>query len=228
MSNKHYKKKNPSIILKLLLILVLVLAFCVGAILLVINFTGNDKKLSAPTVMPTQTPIQATLKPSEKPEKTEKNTTSEKPLENSSAPSFSSVSASSSKDSVKTEKGIIKYTVSNLTDNDKETTWTPSEDDSTPFVKFSSKSKQTVSGFTIENGYSKNENLYAQNNRAKKIQITVDDDEFEYTLQDLGCGIKQTVYLPEKTTTTKIEIKFISFYKGTKYNDLCITEIEPF
>ena len=65
--------------------------------------------------------------------------------------------------------------------------------------------------------------LFYENNRIKKAAIWIDDKRsFEINFNDYVEFTEITV--PEKTKKVRIEI--LEVYKGTKYNDTCITKID--
>jgi hypothetical protein len=83
--------------------------------------------------------------------------------------------------------------------------------------------------FVFSNGfvdYNRN-NLYNDNNRAKKIRIINDtyDECYEIDLEDTPNY--QTIMIEFKNVVKKIKIEILEVYQGEKYNDLCINLIMP-
>ena len=105
------------------------------------------------------------------------------------------------------------------------------------WIKLSADSPQKVKGVKILNGYTKYSDgygmwIYYANSRPKDITISFSDgtsvaktledvfDKANYIYQDVDFGgIKTTDY---------IKITIDSIYRGTKWNDCCITEIKPY
>lgn len=234
-SSRHESKGDKSLLI-MILIFALVVIFCCGAVIGVITLTGNNKTLHAPqtptpyvlrTAEPAATDA-ATEQPTENNLQTDPPSPSPNSDEDEEIPVFTKITASSVREAYRGNNVYITYTAKNLTDNNSETAWTPEESDTNPWVLFKSSSKQKISGFEIENGYSKNENLYYQNMRAKNIIIACGGEDYKFVLKDSGCGIKQTVTLPEPVLSESVKITVADTYAGNKYNELCISEITPF
>lgn len=84
----------------------------------------------------------------------------------------------------------------------------------------------TLSGVRIINGYAKSKDIYAMNNRIKKVEIILSDGtNFIYTLEDDTLNF-QTLDFGKEITTRYITIKILEVYKGSKFNDTCISEVE--
>lgn len=84
-----------------------------------------------------------------------------------------------------------------------------------------------VSGFHINAGYQKNQDIYSKNSRPAQIQVTDDEGrKYLYDLQDLN-GV-QTIEFTAPLKTNSITIEIISVYYGTKYEDTAISEISFF
>lgn len=95
------------------------------------------------------------------------------------------------------------------------------------FSKPDEQSKKKCKSFVIMNGYVDffRTDLYKKNNRVKKIQIESMDSEekynFDYILEDTPNF--QEIQLPRYTK--KIKITILDVYKGTDYDDTCISGI---
>ncbi len=228
--SKHQsrKRKDKDNSLKVLfIILVAVIAICAAIAFSVMALTGNEKKLSAPAT-PTPT-ITATPQP-----KATEEAQTEKPTPSASAspshtakegtPSFTKITASSSR----ADYNSITYGAENVSDKNSSTAWTPEENSENPWICFSSKTEQTLSGFYIQNGYFKSEKLYNENMRAKDIEVDCNGEAFEFTLNDAGFGKLQNVKFPQPVKCSSLKITVLSYYEGSKYNELCISEIEPY
>ncbi len=207
--SKHKKKSRG--LLVMFIIFVAVALVCAAAGVSVLIFTGNTKKLHAPTPPP-----QAVVTPPPKP--------SFSAPPQSDTPEFTGVTASS----VLPASGKITYDPECAADGYPDTAWSPAPDDKSPWIELSADEKQTVAGFYIVNGYAKSERLFLENRRAKSITVTVDGAEYSFTLEDGEFGERERIELPEPAETSVLKITVNSSYKGTKYDDICITDIEPF
>jgi len=85
--------------------------------------------------------------------------------------------------------------------------------------------------FRIKNGYQKSPALFAQNNRVKEIRITIAKDYMDRYRQIHMLEDKQgwqEVKIEGPFDFNKITIEILSVYKGEKYDDTCISEIEVY
>jgi len=235
--NRRRKTQNKTVLIMICLLLVCIIS-CATAIIGVISFTGNEKKLHAPqtptpyiakTPAPTEEP-EMTQSPenSEKPEESETPKESKKPEKKSKSPVFTKAFSSSVREPHNGDKVYITYVAKNVLDGNVKTTWTPDSEDKEPWIKLTGQTTQTVSGLEIENGYSKTEKLYNENMRAKDITVSCGGEEFEFTLDDAGCGVIQNIDFPYQMEVKEIKITINSFYSGTKYNELCISGIKAY
>lgn len=84
----------------------------------------------------------------------------------------------------------------------------------------------------IMNGINSSKELFNANNRVKKIKIFYADflsnfqNEYETTLTDI-MGM-QYVYLPETVNISIVSFQIQDVYKGSTYDDTCISEIQIF
>lgn len=228
--------------LLIVLALIIVILICIGIAVFAITSSKPANKIEAPhtpaptettTEMPEATEAIATEEPEETeaptpvptPQPTPETVSTPKPAP---APVFNLVSSSSDREPFKTSTTTYTYPVTNAFDNNSTTVWSPGISDSNPWIRISSNSAQSVSGLEIENGYSKNSKSYYNNNRAKDISVTCNGKTYYYTLADKGPGVKQKISFNETIVTNSITINFISEYYGSKYDDLCITQISPY
>ncbi|WP_207649347.1 NADase-type glycan-binding domain-containing protein [Clostridium grantii] len=83
-----------------------------------------------------------------------------------------------------------------------------------------------VNGIIIENGYKKTEKLYFENNRPKTLEIElIGQDTFTVQLPD---DFENSYYLklPKTYDAIGVKITILDVYKGSKYSDTCISEIQ--
>lgn len=145
------------------------------------------------------------------------------------------------------------YSVENLYDNDTDTAWVEGKKDSGigESVKLNinesggDSTARKITGLKIINGYAKSKDIFYKNNRVKKMKITTGqsiltenpDDPEDYavfvnkeqekiiTLEDTMKP--QIINIDSEGFTNYIICEILEVYKGTKYNDTCITEIQP-
>lgn len=75
------------------------------------------------------------------------------------------------------------------------------------------------------NGYCKSEDLYKKNNRVKNIRIVFSDGtSIDRYLEDEYANYNLIV-LPEPVICNEFYIEITDIYRGTHYDDTCISEI---
>ena len=103
------------------------------------------------------------------------------------------------------------------------------------WIHFSAGTTQYVKGIRILNGYTKYSDVYGMwiyyaNNRPQTIQISFSDGtSMSYTMADVFNNadyIYQDIPFGEYKEVTWIRITIDSIYKGDKWNDCCISEIQ--
>jgi hypothetical protein len=144
---------------------------------------------------------------------------------------------------------LYEYPIENIMDNNINTCWAEEQKDRSyssydndesgigEYIFITTVRKTKEKGFTYEeekllkgikiiNGYSKSESTYMNNNRVKEIEIELSDKQrMTFVLEDNNMDF-QTLLFPEPIKTTHVKIFIRDIYKGTKYNDTCISEIE--
>ncbi|WP_164914145.1 NADase-type glycan-binding domain-containing protein [Aquimarina sediminis] len=79
---------------------------------------------------------------------------------------------------------------------------------------------------SLINGYVKSEVLFYENTRVREVEVYI-DDQFIETVVLMDTPLVQELEVDAIFKTNDIiTLKPISFYKGTKYDDVCITEIQ--
>ena len=115
------------------------------------------------------------------------------------------------------EKRPFLYTIQNAFDKNPETAYVEkSEDDD---ISISIVSDKKIKRVGIINGFVKTPNLYASNNRIRKIDI----NHKLFELKDMHS--KDFVFF-DIPLSSDIYIQTVELYKGTKYSDTCIAEIQ--
>ena len=123
----------------------------------------------------------------------------------------------------------IQHIPERLIDQDTTTAWVEgvSGTGEGEFVCFELDGSYTINGIKIWNGYQKSEDLYYKNARPQKLEVEVSDGTSErLKLQDNVDG-SQTFYFDGRITSY-VKISILSTYKGSKYEDTVMSEIELF
>ena len=117
------------------------------------------------------------------------------------------------------------YCPDNVMDGDSITAWVEGVEGEgvNEWIRFEFDSTMTISHIDILAGYFKSRRLFSENNRIAKIEMIFSDSTgMEFLLEDkMGW---QTYELNKETDSIKIIIKDV--YRGSKYNDTCISEIK--
>ena len=123
----------------------------------------------------------------------------------------------------------IQHIPERLIDQDTTTAWVEgvSGTGEGEFVCFEFDGSYTINGIKIWNGYQKSEDLYYKNARPQKLEVEFSDGTSErLKLQDNVDG-SQTFYFDGRITSY-VKISILSTYKGSKYEDTVMSEIELF
>lgn len=84
-----------------------------------------------------------------------------------------------------------------------------------------------VSGFTINAGYQKNDDVFGKNSRPAALLVTFSDGTgIDITLKDVN--EQQQVIFPSAVETSSITLTIQSVYPGSKYEDTVISELQFF
>lgn len=122
------------------------------------------------------------------------------------------------------------YYPDNVTDDDVTTAWV--EDGKGygegEWIAFSSDTVQCVNGVRIVNGYCKSEEAYFNNSRVKEMNIFFDDGSIENIVLDDEFAKYQEYEFTYSRKSQYVRFEIVSTYKGVKYKDTCISEIEMF
>lgn len=123
---------------------------------------------------------------------------------------------------------IKKYPVANAIDGDPGTTWvyecnSTSKSFAGFLISFDTKTK--IDGISLINGYAKSASLYLMNSSVSSFEIIFPNKK-KYTFKCNESTDIQKFNFPRQDVEWMI-FKVVSERKGTKYNDLCISEISP-
>jgi hypothetical protein len=149
-------------------------------------------------------------------------------------PVISSITASSTLEST-----YNSYITDNLLDNNKDTAWVEGVDgdgigeylDIRITNSGGDYTMRAVDKIGIINGYTKNYSTFTQNNRIKKAKVEVIDKNYEtheYFIYLEDNQSTQFIEFDKPILTNKIKLTIQEVYKGTKYNDTCLSEIIVF
>lgn len=129
-----------------------------------------------------------------------------------------------------------RYSPLNLLDNDPKTAWVEGVkgdgigEDLTIYISDSAGrwTARSVHKLGIVSGYAKSKDIFYKNNRPKKIKLTVYPyNSSKYSMEHILKDSMEMQYieLKEKTLTSDIKIEILSVYKGSKYDDTCISDV---
>ena len=87
--------------------------------------------------------------------------------------------------------------------------------------------EQYVSGMEIINGYNKSSSLFYKNGRVLKLRFEFSDGS--YIDRDIGDDYSlQTISFGKVVCTSTIKISIQKYKSGNKYDDICISFINPY
>ena len=157
------------------------------------------------------------------------NSTQDLHTENSEMPAISMENIQRVSASSYLKEKSIQHIPERLIDQDTTTAWVEgvSGTGEGEFVCFELDGSYTINGIKIWNGYQKSEDLYYKNARPQKLEVEFSDGTSErLKLQDNVDG-SQTFYFDGRITSY-VKISILSTYKGSKYEDTVMSEIELF
>lgn len=170
--------------------------------------------------------------------KPEKKTTKKKTTTEAPEPDFEfedwemnvkSVSCSSNLKRQTNGDKVYTYVAENLVDGDLSTSWTEGVDGSgiDEWIQIDLEEKDWISEIYFANGYLSSEKSYKNNNRVKKCLVEFSDgSSYKFTLEDSYDLQPDILEIPDMVETDYIRITILDVYKGSKYNDTCISEIQ--
>lgn len=83
-----------------------------------------------------------------------------------------------------------------------------------------------IKDLKLINGYSKNADIYYKNNRVKKIKVEFSNGEKIYQELEDGLSSFQRIDIKDSIISKSIKITILEVFKGTKYSDTAISEID--
>jgi len=123
----------------------------------------------------------------------------------------------------------VSYAASNVKDGKVSTVWVEGEDGSGlgSWIEIDLGGEQTITHLRLWNGNWYSWDFWNRHNRAKEIELTFSDQSTQkFTLKDEKLPEEIRFIKPVTTSTIKIKIKGI--YRGSTFNDTCISEIAIF
>ncbi|MDE6362718.1 MAG: zinc-ribbon domain-containing protein [Lachnospiraceae bacterium] len=126
------------------------------------------------------------------------------------------------------------YKAETLLDGDRETCWSEGADGTGEgeyiYIEFTC--PVYLSEISFLNGYMKNESVYHANGKIKRALISVDGEDFEAEFCDWQYDqVEYSLYtdnfvFDEPVRTQYLQITILEGQKGTKYDDICVTETD--
>lgn len=118
----------------------------------------------------------------------------------------------------------ISYGAVNLTDRDMKTAWCASrhENDKRE-MEIVIDSQAPIGGVGLINGYAKSDSLYKANYRVRRLKVLTESGELG-NMEIKDSSIPQWVEFPA-TVQGRIKLVIYDYYKGNRYNDVCVTEL---
>ena len=121
------------------------------------------------------------------------------------------------------EKDYSRYSLINMFDNNPETSFVEDSNDDNITLKFGLHYTDThITKIKIINGYAQSESLYYKNNRVKALSIKNGNNSTELALKET----LESQLITVDFSARGFSIKSTALYKGTKYNDTCIAELD--
>ena len=119
------------------------------------------------------------------------------------------------------------YPASNATDGDVHTAWAEGAYDigAGETIYISTPSCEAIAGFAIMNGYQKDADTFYKNGRICTARVHAGDGYTDVELFDIIGW--QYVEFEQSVHTDVIAIEILSAYPGSKYADVCVTELYP-
>lgn len=123
------------------------------------------------------------------------------------------------------------YAPSNALDGLPATCWSASRQrDAAPWIRLSAQEDQLVRGVALLPGYAKSASILEKNHRIEQLEITLSDGtSLTRSLTDMESPESwRVVFLDQPVRCRWIQLTVRSVYRGSRYDDVCISEIQVF
>ena len=176
---------------------------------------GSSSKTTTPTPTPTATPT----------EKAEKVTASLLSDSDARPSGYSKLTVKDAKASSNVVQEGYDNSVKMLLDGDETSSWQEGAagDGIGEYVRLNLGSEKEVRYITLKLGNWRDMDRYQMNNRPKQLTIWLDDESYTLTFPDEKKEF--CVILSDECQVSTIQIYIDSVYKGTEWDDTCISEV---
>ena len=132
------------------------------------------------------------------------------------------------------EKDPLKYGLQNAFDGDPATSYVENTEDDLFYIEISFPYKSFDNSMfctrvSLINGYASNTNIYSLNNRIENIDFIyktwAEDSSLEKIIAADNCLMNQFFMVNSSTGNYSYKFKVNSLYKGSKYKDSCLAEV---
>ena len=123
----------------------------------------------------------------------------------------------------------VSYAASNIKDGKVSTVWVEGEDGSGlgSWLELDLGGSQTVTHIKLWSGNWYSWDFWNRHNRPKEIELTFSDESTQkFTLKDEK--IPEEIRFDKPITTSSIKLKIKGIYRGTTFNDTCVSEVAVF
>lgn len=119
------------------------------------------------------------------------------------------------------------YRPANMTDGKKETAWSEGDPGNGigQWVKFGLDKSKRLKTVRIISGYAKTDAIFRANNRIKQLRMTFSNGKSQVAVLE-DTPEYQRVLIDSDSPATFVKFEILEVYKGSKYSDACISEID--